>query len=590
MQKEFLALYHDELQTFRRRATSFSEKHPEAAAKLRLADGLADDPHVERLIESFAVTAARIRHKLEDSFPELSAGLLDALYPHLLAPQPSMSLVSLTPAPDLKTVQHVPRGFELLSGATNGDQCRFRTTQAVDLIPARIARIGYETNMHEASPSPFANARAALIIALAPLKRGGNFSTARLKTIRFHLSGAWEQASLLYMRLFTSGIGLKLSDAEGATDPLFLSKDHIQTAGFADEESLLPATANFNAGFRLLSEFFALKRKFLFFDISGFENWRGNAPVLTIYFDRQDLALKKQLSPESVTLNTTPVINLFRQRCEPVSLSNQREQYALVPDHRFRKTRKIHSIDQVYAVSGEEPAFICHPVYHAQTADSTCSLFWQLVRDPYADEDDDCRISFSGSALDTDKHFVTRIEALCTNGSLPGKLPYHAGNLQLLPAAPHSAIMSARCLMPFTPAVAQPLSGDQLWRFISHLRLSHISSGSDSGQSLRNILYLYRKGEDADGHKFIESIQNVSPCPSMCRVKQGGFAAATDFNIRFSANSLNPEEIFLFATVLNQFLSLYTSINSFSRVTAWLENLSTPVIRFPFHACARNAV
>ncbi|NKC23157.1 hypothetical protein HED50_19665 [Ochrobactrum oryzae] len=44
MQKEFLAFYHDELQTLRRRATVFSRTYPEAAAKLRLVEGLADDP------------------------------------------------------------------------------------------------------------------------------------------------------------------------------------------------------------------------------------------------------------------------------------------------------------------------------------------------------------------------------------------------------------------------------------------------------------------------------------------------------------------------------------------------------------------
>lgn len=588
MSKEFLALYHDELQTFRRRATTFSQKHPEAAAKLRLADGLANDPHVERLIESFAFTAARIRHKLEDSFPELSAGLLDALYPHLLAPQPSMSLVSLCPAPDLNIVQHVPRGLQLLSNTIHGDQCRFRTTQAVDIIPAKVASVRYETNFQ--TPASFAAAQAALIITLAPLKREGNLGIAGLKTTRFHLSGAWDQASLLYMRLFTNCIGLKLSDPEATTEPLILSQDHIRPAGFHDDESLLPASANFNAGFRLLSEFFALKRKFLFFDVDGFENWRGKAPQLTIYFDRQDSALQKQLSPDSVTLNTTPVINLFRQRCEPIHVSSQREQYPLVPDYRFRKSRKIHSVDHVSAVSGNEPVVLCHPVYHAQATHSTDNLFWQLVRDPCADEEEDCRISFSGSALDTDKQFVTRIEALCTNDNLPSQLPYNTGNLQLLPARPHSAITSARCLTPFTAPVSQPFSGDQLWKFIAHMRLSHLSAGSDSGQSLRDILNLYRKGEDADGHKFIESIQNISPCPSMCRIRQGGFAAATDFHIRFSANSLNPAEIFLFTTVLNRFLSLYTSVNSLSRVTAWLENLSTPVVRFPFHPCVRDAV
>ena len=45
-------------------------------------------PHVERLIEAFAYLTARIRTKLDDEFPEITASLLSVLYPHYLAPSP----------------------------------------------------------------------------------------------------------------------------------------------------------------------------------------------------------------------------------------------------------------------------------------------------------------------------------------------------------------------------------------------------------------------------------------------------------------------------------------------------------------------
>ena len=48
------------------------------------------DPHIERMIESFALLSGRIHHKLDDEFPELTDALLSVLYPHYLAPIPSM--------------------------------------------------------------------------------------------------------------------------------------------------------------------------------------------------------------------------------------------------------------------------------------------------------------------------------------------------------------------------------------------------------------------------------------------------------------------------------------------------------------------
>jgi len=89
----FLQRYNDELAAIRRRAARFADAFPKIAGHLRLTGEVADDPHVERLIQSFAYSAARVRQKLDDEFPELTDGLLETLYPHYLAPLPSMSIV-----------------------------------------------------------------------------------------------------------------------------------------------------------------------------------------------------------------------------------------------------------------------------------------------------------------------------------------------------------------------------------------------------------------------------------------------------------------------------------------------------------------
>ncbi len=70
MSDELLSYYNRELSYIRRQAGRFAEAHPKVAGRLRLGPDGSEDPHVERLLEGFAYLTARVRHKLDDEFPE----------------------------------------------------------------------------------------------------------------------------------------------------------------------------------------------------------------------------------------------------------------------------------------------------------------------------------------------------------------------------------------------------------------------------------------------------------------------------------------------------------------------------------------
>ena len=70
MAEGFLEKYNDELFALRKRASRFAAAFPKIAGRLRMTGDVADDPHVERLIQSFAYSAARVRQKLDDAAPE----------------------------------------------------------------------------------------------------------------------------------------------------------------------------------------------------------------------------------------------------------------------------------------------------------------------------------------------------------------------------------------------------------------------------------------------------------------------------------------------------------------------------------------
>src|SRR3954468_19130790 len=67
-----LRYYNDELAYLREMGREFARQYPMVANRLELQDGHPADPHVERLIESFAFLTGRIQRELDAEFPEIT--------------------------------------------------------------------------------------------------------------------------------------------------------------------------------------------------------------------------------------------------------------------------------------------------------------------------------------------------------------------------------------------------------------------------------------------------------------------------------------------------------------------------------------
>ena len=100
MDPRLLRYYNRELQHVREMGAEFAREYPKIAGRLGLDGFECADPYVERLLEGFAFLAARVQLKLDAQFPVFTQHLLEMIYPHFLAPIPSMAVVELQP--DLK--------------------------------------------------------------------------------------------------------------------------------------------------------------------------------------------------------------------------------------------------------------------------------------------------------------------------------------------------------------------------------------------------------------------------------------------------------------------------------------------------------
>src|SRR5262245_13302811 len=144
MDPRMLRYYSQELQYIREMGTEFAARFPKIAARLALDSTEVADPYVERLLEGFSFLSARVRLKLDAEFPRFAQHLLYVVYPHYLAPTPSMVIAQFMPAMTesaLATGSVLPRGTVLRGQMPRGEvtACQFSTAHEVTLWPIEIS-------------------------------------------------------------------------------------------------------------------------------------------------------------------------------------------------------------------------------------------------------------------------------------------------------------------------------------------------------------------------------------------------------------------------------------------------------------------
>src|SRR5215204_6369312 len=133
MDPRLLEYYNVELQHLREMGAEFAHQFPKIAARLGMNGLEVADPYVERLLEGAAFMAARVQLKLDAQFPRFTQALLEIVYPHYLAPTPSMLVAQLHPDKEDPSLaggtRTVPRGTTLHSilGPNDATACEFRT-------------------------------------------------------------------------------------------------------------------------------------------------------------------------------------------------------------------------------------------------------------------------------------------------------------------------------------------------------------------------------------------------------------------------------------------------------------------------------
>jgi type VI secretion system protein ImpG len=187
---------------------------------------------------------------------------------------------------------------------------------------------------------------------------------------------------------------------------------------------------------------------------------------------------------------------------------------------------------------------------------------------------------------------VLSVDALCLNRDLPAQLPFGGGQPRLRLVDGVGSLAGIACVSAPTPTLRAPLREGGYWRLVSHLSLGHLSvvGGEAGAQALKEMLRLYDLREIAETRAAIESLLAVSAQPGTARVpgsRAGAFCRGLDVTLEFDAASWQSGGLFLLASVLEHFLALHATVNSFVRTRAVLRGRPGVAAAWPARAGAR---
>lgn len=587
MNQEFLSYYNKELAKIRQLGAEFAKQHPKIAGNLRMTQDVIEDPHVSRLIQAVAFLNADIRQRLDDDYPELTNALLNVLYPHYLAPIPSMSIVQFQADSSLATTVAINKGTLIETLPINGAPVRFQTCYHTDLVPITIQRA--KLYGHRQSAPPIDNnifAPASLQLSLITNDDKKTFAELAPEKLRFFLKGTVQQVYALYELLMQDTVKIGLATSATDAQAVFLDKTHLQAVGFDLDQGMVPYSARSNLAYRLLSEYFTFPEKFLFIEINGLstENLQHIGNELNIYFylKQTNKDLEQYINADYFALGCTPVVNLYRKTAEPITWDHTKTEYHLIPDARRPLANEIYSIDEVVGIDAQGKTHEFLPFYginHTHNKDDQ-QCFWIAQRrdNTNPDEDRDAGTEMYLSLVDlalkpsVAPNWVISATTTCLNRDLPNHLPFGAGEPYLQFTEGSVPVKQIMCLTAPTPTRRQALGKAAEWRLVSHLSINHLSlmDNKEGAQTLREILRLYDYNDSEQNHNLISGVLNISAKRVMARDPSGNlnaFCQGVEITLEIDENKFAGHSLYLFGSILDRFFALYCTINSFTKLT-----------------------
>ena len=485
IEEKLLAAYLSELEALRTYGSELAREYPDIAARLDIGPRQSQDGHVERVVESAAFLAARLRMMIEASAAELPMTMLSVLAPTLLEPVPSMAIAEFRGGSE---PHDVPRGVRLDCHVSNQSLLCFRTTMAVTVAPLEL------TTRRLKPREGWADGIAIEIKGAPP------------KGMKFYLGSDELSAAALI-----DGLSKDLRAIEvmprGAKEPAALSPNRLIMHGMRPDESALPHRPGTLHAHRLITEFICFPEKFRFASIADCPLKHGTE--IRFWFTKP-LKIGAVDYRTLVTANRVPVVNLWPASATPFDVTGRQLEYPVRVDALRYRVLECHSVEsvQMYGPAGGRAKQL-DPL-NGTGSPAGSSIQWGTRRS-ISRAGAEVMLFFRG--LDYEllgrRQFLAAPSVLASNG--PRSQSARAGS----ELTPIESLGDWNCALagaptPYRPGLADSKSMRTLVGFLQS-SLTGIAAG-DRGHSLRAYLQRFPGGS---GASWIDGIGRVSVRPSM---------------------------------------------------------------------------
>ncbi len=587
--KEIYRYYERELATLNQFNAEFAKAYPTLADGLGMIDGVCDDPHIRRLVQSCALLNARTQKRLDDNYPELTEAFLSLNYPHYLSPFPSVSIACMENAgmgAKPTSTLTIGRGEVLYASELDGVVCKFTTVYPLTISPIKFS---------SASFIPVFKAPSGE--RLSPVTSCGYQITFESTSPTHSLA----QLGIENVRVFIDGdpaICAALRDAfllrstaawaNAAADRTWraLERVPIASVGFGPDEAILPSTARTHPAYRLITEYFCAPEKFNFIDInlaSIIRDLPTHTRTVTLQVALAGVNSSSEsartlgaFSARNLRLGCTPIVNLFTKTACPIKHDHTKAYYPLLPDAQRAAHYDIYQVDKVQLVrdAGQRAEIVeFHPYYsmrHGQ-AGGRRGRYWTMRRDEIAAVTTPgyaariALVDIDLAPLTTEVGTVT-IELTCSNGELPSRLKFGApsGDLVSEQGGAGNPIRMLR-----KPSRPLRFSKENHWRLVSHLALNHRSLVQDNLEAFTEMLALYDLPQSPVSARQLAGVVALTHSGATTwRINGGrsGRVHGVEVCLTVDEDAFAGASVHTFAQVLDGFFALYVHLNSFVRL------------------------
>jgi len=503
-----------------------------------------------------------VQRDTQKKFPHYTEQILGELYPHLIAPIPSISVVKFdTDVSKLKGVEGflVPRDTTLFLNDTEGNTCTFKTCYNTRLWPITVEEVRIVDL--EAVGITDLNQPTSKALGVRLRSHGVPFNKLKLQHLDFFLQGERSFTNKIYDAVMSNPSNIYLIENNSEKARHMVSARY-NTVGLETSQQLLPIPGRSHPAYSVLMDYFAFPKKFHYLSVWNIDfSHVDQACEIILPISNENI---RDIKAQNICLGAVPIVNLFEKSTEPLKLDHTAIKYKLTADTRQESTTEIHTIKNVIVIDDDTGEAESIPPYFARKhwdKRQQEKRSWHMEREVSRFGGFDVYLSFCDQNFDPKvlTNATVYAETICTNRQMAQDIPVGSR----LHSEINIPVKNIHVIEHPTPPKMMAQTDTAYWQLISHLNLNHLSLTSLGAEGLKGLLRLYANNED---HTLIEGIVNIEQSLVTRRVTTDawrGFVQGLELVITLDKHNFEGYSPLIFGSVLRQFLALYTSINAF---------------------------